>query len=90
MVAGMVAGMRTLLVFEVEIDEGKRPSTRIRRLDQLVRTAGGFIARMSHVTALRSVAVCDPARAEELSPELRYDGSQVAPADDELPVGLVG
>ena len=70
MTAGMVPCMRTLLVFEVEIDEGKRPSTRIRRLDQVVRTAGGFVARMSHVRALRSVSVCDPDQAEALSAEL--------------------
>ena len=82
--------MRTLLVFEVEIDEGKRPSTRIRRLDQVVRTAGGFIARLSHVTALRSVSVCDPAQAEELSAELRFDGRSIALPDDEIPMGLVG
>ena len=27
--------MRTLLVFEVEVDEGTRPSTRVRRIDSV-------------------------------------------------------
>jgi hypothetical protein len=81
-------GMRALLVFDVEIDEGKRPSTRFRRLDQIVRTAAPFLGRLRHVRELRSVMVCDPGQAEGLAAEVRYDGRQLAPSLLDLPVAL--
>jgi len=66
--------MRTLLVFEVEVDEGKRPSTRARRIDGVVRTAGGFIDRLRYVRAVHSISVCRAEELEGLESELRYDG----------------
>jgi hypothetical protein len=80
--------MRTLLVFDVEIDEGKRPSTRFRRVDSVVRSVGGFLRMLRPVTAVHSISVCDPAALESLSPEVRYDGRQVAPTLDQLPPGI--
>ena len=80
--------MRTLLVFDVEVDEGKRPSTRFRRLDRLVRVAAGFVGQLAGVRAVHSVSLCDPAQAELLRPEVRYDGRQVAPTLDQLPTGI--
>jgi hypothetical protein len=86
----MVVGMRTLLVFDMELDEGKRPSTRFRRLDRLVRLAGSFVGRLNGVRAVHSVSLCDPAQAELLRPEVRYDGRQVAPTLDQLEPGIPG
>ncbi|HUU61086.1 MAG TPA: hypothetical protein VMX37_01695 [Acidimicrobiia bacterium] len=80
--------MRTLLVFDVEIDEGKRPSTRFRRVDSVVRSTGGFLRLLRPVKVVYSISVGDPAALELLSPELRYDGRQVAPPLDQLPVGI--
>jgi hypothetical protein len=82
--------MRTLLVFDVELDEGKRPSTRFRRLDRLVRLAGGFVGRLNGVRLVHSVSLCDPAQAEWLQPEVRYNGRQVAPTSDQLPTAVLG
>ena len=82
--------MRILLVFDVELDEGKRPSTGFRRLDRLVRAAGGFVGRLSGVRVVHSVSLCDPAQFELLRPEVRYDGRQVAPTVDQLEQGLPG
>ena len=70
-------GMRTLLVFEVEVDEGTRPSTRARRIDGVVRTTGRFLGRLRYVRALHSVSVCRPEELEGLASELRYDGRQL-------------
>lgn len=86
---GYGAFMRTLLVLDVELDEGKRPSTKVRRVDQVVRSVGGFVARLSHVSDLRGVSVCEPDQAEGLKPELRYDGRRIASPVGELPAGLV-
>lgn len=86
LVGGMVLDMRTVLVFEVEIDEGKRPSTRFRRVDRVVRVVAEFMARLREVRAVRSISVCDPEEAERLSAEVRYDGRQLAPPTEELPV----
>jgi hypothetical protein len=80
--------MRTLLVFDVEIDEGKRPSTRVRRLDRFVRMVGGFVGRLNGVKVVYSISVADPAALELLNPELRYDGRQVAPTLDQLEPGI--
>jgi len=81
--------MRTVLVFEVEIDEGKRPSTRFRRVDRVVRVAAEFVVRLREVRAVRSISVCDPEEAEKLSADLRYDGRRLTPPSDELPVGIL-
>ena len=42
------------------------------------------------VKVVYSISVCDPAALELLSPELRYDGRQVAPTLDQLPAGIPG
>ena len=80
--------MRTLLVFDVEIDEGKRPSTRVRRVDSVVRATGGFLRMLKPVKVVYSISVGDPAALELLNPELRYDGRQVAPTLDQLEPGI--
>lgn len=67
--------MRTLLVFEVDIDEGSRPSTRARRIDGVVRTVGAFVDRLRSVRSVRSVSVFPPEALESLVPEIRFDGS---------------
>ena len=77
-------------MFEVEIDEGKRPSTRFRRVDRVVRVAAEFVGRLREVRAVRSISVCDPEEAEKLSAEVRYDGRRLAPPSEEWPVGIVG
>ncbi|MFH1330018.1 MAG: hypothetical protein ABIJ48_05115 [Actinomycetota bacterium] len=80
--------MRTLLVFDLELDEGKRPSTRFRRVDSVVRSVGGYMRMLRPVKAVHSISVCDPAALELLNSEVRYDGRQVAPTLDQLEPGI--
>ncbi len=78
----MLWGMRVLLVLEVDVDEGVRPSTRFRRLDSVVRSLGAAADRVRHVRSVKSVRVCDSSALDEVTELVRYDGAQfTAPPD---------
>ncbi len=72
----MLWGMRVLLVLEVDIDEGLRPSTRFRRVDAVARSLGVAADRVRHVRLVKSVRVCDPSEVGELAELVSYDGAQ--------------
>ena len=72
----MLWGMRMLLVLEVEVDEGVRPSTRFRRIDAVVRSLGAAADRFRHVRSVKSIRVCDPSEAVKLTELVSYDGAQ--------------
>ncbi len=72
----MLWGMRAILVLELDIDEGVRPSTRFRRLDAVVRSLGAAADRIRHVRSVTSIRVCDPSELGKLTELVRYDGAQ--------------
>ncbi len=79
----MLWGMRVVVVLEVDVDEGVRPSTRLRRLDAVARSLGVAADRVRHVRSVKSVRVCDPSEVGELAELVSYDGAQFT-----APVGV--
>ena len=71
--------MRTLVVLELDIDDGVRPSTGSRRLDVVARSLGERADRLRHVRSVQSVRVCDPSQLVGLRELIRYDGAQFKP-----------
>ena len=72
--------MRTLVVLELDIDEGVRPSTGSRRLDVVARSLGERADRLRHVRSVESVRVCEPSQLVNISELIRYDGAQFRPS----------
>ncbi len=81
----MLWGMRMLVVLEVDVDEGVRPSTRFRRLDAVARSLGAAADRIRHVRSVERVRVCDPSSLGEVTELVSYDGAQFTAV-----VGTVG
>lgn len=78
--------MKVATAFEIDVDEGTRPSTGFRRVDQVVRASASFLSRLRHMRELGEARVCDAVQAAWWPVQVRYDGHDLGPSRDRLPM----